>query len=174
MRIGVLSLQGSFKEHIDVLKKLNIDAFEVREINHLTNLDGLIIPGGESTTIMQLLKDYGINFNKIPILGTCAGCIIMSKLNLIDIEIERNAYGSQLNSFIAELDCNLNKDNKIKGIFIRAPKIINIGKNVEILAKHNDEIVLVKQGKYLASTFHPELTDDTSVHELFIDMVKSK
>jgi pyridoxal 5'-phosphate synthase pdxT subunit len=166
MRIGVLSLQGDFKEHIDVLKKLNVNVIEVREKNHLNNLDGLIIPGGESTTIMQLLKD--IDLKNIPIFGTCAGCIIMSKLNLIDIDIERNAYGSQLDSFIAKLD------NGFKGIFIRAPKIIKVGKNVEILAKHNDEIVLVKQGKYLASTFHPELTENTSVHELFLEMIKSK
>jgi pyridoxal 5'-phosphate synthase pdxT subunit len=124
---------------------------------------------------MQLINDYKLNLSNLPIFGTCAGCIIMSKLNLIDIKIERNAYGSQLDSFIIDLNCNLNNGiKKIKAIFIRAPKIINIGKNVEILAKYNDEIVLVKQGKYLASTFHPELTDDTSVHEFFIEMIKDK
>jgi pyridoxal 5'-phosphate synthase pdxT subunit len=168
MKIGVLSLQGNFKEHIDVLKKLNVNVIEVRENKHLNNLDGLIIPGGESTTIMKLINDYKLNLSNIPIFGTCAGCIIMSKLNLIDIEVQRNAYGSQLDSFIGRLDNGLN------GVFIRAPKIIKVGKDVEILAKYNNEIVLVRQNKNLASTFHPELNNEISVHKLFLNIIKNE
>jgi pyridoxal 5'-phosphate synthase pdxT subunit len=175
MKIGVLSLQGNFKEHIDVLKKLNVNVIEVRENKHLNNLDGLIIPGGESTTIMKLINDYKLNLSNIPIFGTCAGCIIMSKLNLIDIEVQRNAYGSQLDSFITELNCNLNNNIcKINGVFIRAPKIIKVGKDVEILAKYNNEIVLVRQNKNLASTFHPELNNEISVHKLFLNIIKNE
>lgn len=160
--VGVLALQGAFIEHIKVLKNLKIKTIEVRNQTEINSVDALIIPGGESSVINQLLD---FNLPKIPIFGTCAGCIILSQLGLIDIKIERNAYGSQLDSFEADLN------NGFHGVFIRAPKITSIGKNVEVLAKHNDEPVLVRQGKYLAATFHPELTNDTSIHELFLNMI---
>jgi len=180
MKIGVLALQGSFHEHIELLKKLNVETLEVRLPNDLQNIDALIIPGGESTTILQLLEKYEFNLQEFknsgkPILGTCAGCIVLTTLGLIDIKIERNAYGSQLYSFIDEVmlenkDKNVEK-KKIKGVFIRAPKIIDVGENVEILAKHNDLPVLVRGGKVMAATFHPELSTDLDVYELFLNMI---
>ena len=172
MKIGVLSLQGSFHEHIGALSKLNIETIHIRLPEQLNEIDALIIPGGESTTILQLLEKYKFDlkeFNK-PIFGTCAGCIILVELGLIDIEIERNAYGPQLYSFIDEI--LLNNEKKFKGIFIRAPKITEIGQGVKILAAHTNEPVLVKQNKIMAATFHPELSDDVEVHELFLEIIK--
>jgi pyridoxal 5'-phosphate synthase pdxT subunit len=168
MKIGILSLQGSFHEHIVALKKLNIETTQIKLPEQLNDIDALIIPGGESTTILQLLEKYNFNlqeFNK-PILGTCAGCIILAELGLIDIKVKRNAYGSQIYSFIDEI---LIGEKKIKGVFIRAPKILEIGNNVEILAKHNDIPVLVKENKILAATFHPELSNDLDIYELFFN-----
>lgn len=163
MLIGVLAFQGGFKEHLDVLKRLKLEAIEIRSQEELNKVDGLIIPGGESTVISEFLKNLIIP--DIPIFGTCAGCIILSKFGLIDVEVQRNAYGSQLDSFEIKLD------NGVNAVFIRAPRIVEVGKNVKILATLNNEPVLVKQGKILASTFHPELTEDLSVHKIFIDMI---
>lgn len=181
MKIGILALQGSFNEHIAMLKKLEkqgkqeIEAIEIRLPEQLNYADGLIIPGGESTTLTQLLDKYNFDlkrFNK-PIFGTCAGCIVLAKLGLLNIKVERNAYGSQLYSFVDDITFMFvnDKKEKKKGVFIRAPRIISVGEEVIILGKHNNEPVLVRQGNVLGATFHSELTDDTRVHGLFVDII---
>jgi 5'-phosphate synthase pdxT subunit len=189
LKIGVLALQGDFREHIAILEKLHVDAVEVRTKDELDSIDGLIIPGGESTTMMKLLVKYGLdqeiirrNKEGMAIFGTCAGAIVLAKtidnfegqktLNLIDISIDRNAYGRQIDSFEASISINgLKKD--LNAVFIRAPIIRRVGKGVLLLAKHNGEPVLLKKGNVLVGTFHPELSDDTRVHEIFLEMVKS-
>ena len=187
MKIGVLALQGDFKEHIIVLKKLNIEYCEVRLEKDLEGVSGLIIPGGESTTIGKLMHmsklDSGIvkkNKSGMPIYGTCAGAILLSKrilesnqpkLGLLDISIKRNDYGRQIDSFTAQISSKL---GKISGVFIRAPIIKEFEKGVKVLAEHEKNPVLVRQGDILASTFHPELTNDYSVHKYFVEMVKEK
>lgn len=169
IRIGVLALQGAFVEHIKVLNKLGVQFSEVRTVEDLKNIDGLIIPGGESTTMNLLIGEIKKHMKNLPIFGTCAGAILLSQQNLLDIEVERNAYGSQLDSF--EDDFKFLGAN-FHGIFIRAPKIVKVGPKVEILAKNSkDEIVLVREKNYLAATFHPELTEDTRIHEYFIQIV---
>jgi|SRR3989338_1751156 len=186
MIIGVLALQGDFKEHIEILKKCGVDAVEVRLPSDLNEVSGLVIPGGESTTIGKLLDSSGLHDSIVkkygkgmPIYGTCAGAILLAKkiegsdqprLGLLDVNVKRNDYGRQLDSFEAPLD--LRRIGKINGIFIRAPIISSIGKNVEILGKEKNNPVLIQQGNILASTFHPELTDDKRVHEYFIKMVR--
>ena len=185
--IGVLALQGDFLEHIKVLKKLNVSTSEVRTKKELDTVDALIIPGGESTTIGKLLKKYKLDKeiksrfkHGMPIYGTCAGAIIIAKeildydkqpkLGLIDITIDRNAYGRQIDSFETKLTIKGLK-KEFNAIFIRAPKIERIGKDIEVLAKHNDEPVLIKNSHALISTFHPEMTGDLRVHKLFLKMV---
>lgn len=168
LKIGVLALQGAFFEHVEILKKLGVQVSEVRVKNDLNDLDGLIIPGGESTTMNLLIGEIKKAMKRLPIFGTCAGAIILAQ-NFMDIEVERNAYGSQLDSF--EDDFQFNGHN-IHGIFIRAPKILKTGDGVEILARNSKkEIVLVREGQYLASTFHPELTEETKIHEYFLEMI---
>lgn len=180
MRIGILALQGDVTEHLNATKraaeKLKVDCeiLEVRTKKELENLDGLIIPGGESTTLMKLIKRENLleKIKKIKnIFGTCTGSILMSKgyLDLMDFEVERNAYGSQLDSFEKEIETKL---GKIKGIFIRAPKIKKIGKNVKVVAKDGKETVGIEEkinGKfYLALTFHPELVNG-KLHQYFLE-----
>ncbi|MBT6041821.1 pyridoxal 5'-phosphate synthase glutaminase subunit PdxT [Candidatus Woesearchaeota archaeon] len=172
MKLGILALQGSFHEHISLLKKLGVETIQIKLPEQLNEIDGLIIPGGESTTILQLLEKYKFNlkeFNKA-IFGTCAGCIVLAELGLIDVKIERNAYGCQLYSFVD--DVLLENGDKVRGVFIRAPKIINLNDEIEILGKHNEDPVLVKQNNIMVATFHPELTKETKVHELFLGMIK--
>ena len=172
MKIGVLALQGSFHEHISLLKKLGVETIQIKLPEQLNEIDGLIIPGGESTTILQLLEKYKFNlkeFNKA-IFGTCAGCIVLAELGLIDIKIERNAYGCQLYSFID--DILLENGDKVRGVFIRAPKIINLNEKIEILGKHNKDPVLVKQNNVMVATFHPELTEEIKVHDMFLEFLK--
>ncbi len=169
LKIGVLALQGAFFEHIQILKKLRVKIYEVRTKNDLKNLDGLIIPGGESTTMNLLIGEIKTAMKKLPIFGTCAGAILLAQQGLIDMDVERNAYGSQLDSFEDNFKF---KGIEFHGIFIRAPKIKKVGKNVEILARNSkNEIVLVRQNHYLASTFHPELTDDIKIHKYFLEMI---
>lgn len=179
--IGVLALQGDFREHIQVLKKLSTPAKEIRSIKDM-DIDALIIPGGESTTIGKLLETSGLSdeiirkHNKgMPIYGSCAGAILLARnikyynqptLGLIDITIERNSYGRQINSFVAEIDI---QGKPFHAIFIRAPRILKT--DAEILAIHNKDPVLINKDKILISTFHPELTDDTRVHQIFLDMI---
>jgi 5'-phosphate synthase pdxT subunit len=185
VKIGILSLQGDVIEHFNATKRaaeeLKPDALitEVREKKDFENLNALIIPGGESTTLMKLLQreDLIEEIKKIRnIFGTCAGAILLSKshLDLMDIEVERNAYGSQLDSFSKKIHTSL---GEIEGIFIRAPKIKSFGRNVSIFAKNRNEIVGVEQKKkenyYLAVTFHPELSG-TKIHKYFIQKIEQK
>lgn len=191
MKIGVLALQGDFAEHIAMLKRLNVEASEVRLPEHLNGLDGLIIPGGESTTIgklavaynlMDSLKTFG---QRHAIWGTCAGAIFLSKdigrdqplLELMDIKVQRNAFGRQIDSFETNLDIpELKQATGTKedyhAIFIRAPIIESVSGDAKILASVSDgRIVAAQQGHLLATSFHPELTDDTRFHEYFLTLV---
>jgi 5'-phosphate synthase pdxT subunit len=191
MKIGVLALQGDFSEHIAMLKRLNVEASEVRLPGHLNGLDGLIIPGGESTTIgklataynlMEPLKTFG---QRHAIWGTCAGAIFLSKdigrdqplLGLMDIKVQRNAFGRQIDSFETDLDIPELKQatgtkDDYHAVFIRAPIIESVGGDARILASVSDgRIVAAQQGHLLATSFHPELTDDTRFHEYFLTLV---
>ena len=191
MEIGVLSLQGDFKNHIDILKELNINVKKVRYSNDFDSLDGLIIPGGESTAISNLIVKQGLYeviekfVNTKPVYGTCAGLILLSSrimdsnnlkknINLfkvLDIEIERNGWGRQIDSFVQEIKIKPFKKD-YKAIFIRAPKIKSLNKSIEVLSEFLDTPVMIKKGYILGTTFHPELTKDIRVHEYFINMVK--
>ena len=177
MRIGVLALQGNFREHAAMLRRLGADPIEVRKPEQLEGLDGLVVPGGESTTFMRLMRLYGLEdairrFEQ-PVFGTCAGLIVLDRdhLGLIDVEVERNAYGRQVKSFEADLELAGEKA-PLRGVFIRAPRVEDAGDDVEVLAEHEGKPVLLRQGRFLVATFHPELTDDTRVHELFLDAVR--
>ena len=192
MKIGVLALQGAFEEHIKMLEKLGIESFEIRKKSDLSNavnnndVDGLIIPGGESTVIGKLLYDLDLfdNIKKLilkglPVFGTCAGLILLAKeiendnrtyLGAMDIKVRRNAYGRQLGSFFTE--------SEFKGLgvipmtFIRAPYISSVGKKVEILSEVDGNIVAAKENNILVTSYHPELNDDLKVHEFFIEICK--
>jgi pyridoxal 5'-phosphate synthase pdxT subunit len=177
MRIGVLALQGNFREHAAMLRRLGAEPVEVRKPQQLDGLDGLVIPGGESTTFMRLMRLYGledaISRFEQPVLGTCAGLIVLDRdhLGLVDLEVERNAYGRQVASFEADLEL-AGEEKPLRGVFIRAPRVQGAGEHVEVLAELDGEPVLLRQGRFLVATFHPELTDDTRVHELFLDAVR--
>jgi 5'-phosphate synthase pdxT subunit len=179
VRIGVLALQGNFREHAAMLRRLGAEAVEVRKPEQLEGLDGLVVPGGESTTFVRLMRLYGledaIRAFQQPVLGTCAGLIVLDRdhLGLVDVEIARNAYGRQVSSFEADLDL-AGEDEPLRGVFIRAPRVTAAGDGVEVLAKLDGEPVLLRQGRFLVATFHPELTDDTRVHELFLDLVDAQ
>ena len=186
---GVLALQGDFKEHIKMLRKLDISVIEIKFSQQLEEIDGLIIPGGESTTINKLMDKYGFkerlkDFSRSgkPIFGICAGLIVLSSevsgkgsgLGLINMKVKRNAYGRQIDSF--EEMVSINFDHKpdpadFKSVFIRAPKIVYTGKNVKVLSSSGDEILLAREKNILVCAFHPELTDDTRIHEYFIEMI---
>jgi pyridoxal 5'-phosphate synthase pdxT subunit len=178
MKIGVLALQGNFREHAAMLRRLGVDPVEVRKPEQLDGLDGLIVPGGESTTFMRLMRLYGLDeairrFTR-PIMGTCAGMIVLDNehLRLIDLDVDRNAYGRQVASF--EADVRLaGEDEPLRGVFIRAPRVRTTGPRVEILGEHDGEPVLVREGRILVASFHPELTDDSRVHELFLGEVRA-
>jgi pyridoxal 5'-phosphate synthase pdxT subunit len=179
MRIGVLALQGNFREHTAVLRSLGAEAVEVRLPAQLDGLDGLVIPGGESTAITRLMRLYGLEeairrFGG-PIFGTCAGMILLDRahLGLVDAEVDRNAYGRQVASFEAELRLE-GDDEPLTGVFIRAPRVRETGPGVEVLAERDGEPVLLRDGRCLVASFHPELTDDLRVHELFLDMVREE
>ena len=184
LTIGVLAVQGDFQEHISMLNKIGASTKEVRLAHELENLDGLIIPGGESTTIIQLIDIYELRnpiVNKVnsgmAIWGTCAGMISIAKnltdkrpdpLQLMDIEVTRNAFGRQIDSFETYLEIKNINGPPVKGIFIRAPQVTSIGKEVEVLSKiDSGNPVMVLQNKMLATAFHPELTEDTRIHEFF-------
>jgi 5'-phosphate synthase pdxT subunit len=177
MKIGVLALQGNFREHAAMLRRLGADPVEIRKPEQLEGLAGLVVPGGESTTFMRLMRLYGLEdairgFEQ-PVLGTCAGLIVLDRdhLGLVDVEVARNAYGRQVFSFEADLDL-AGEDKPLRGVFIRAPRVNAAGTDVEVLAELDGEPVLLRQGRFLVATFHPELTDDTRVHELFVDSVR--
>lgn len=185
INIGVLALQGAFREHINSIKKCGANALEIKFPQQLNEIDGLIIPGGESTTINKLMNKYNFkthldDFYKSgrAIYGTCAGLILIANkiinedfgLNYIDIDVERNAYGRQIDSFEEYVTLSFDKTQKFKAVFIRAPKITRTGPGVDILSEINDNIILVRQNNVLASTFHPELQEDKRIHEYFLKM----
>jgi pyridoxal 5'-phosphate synthase pdxT subunit len=177
MRVGVLAVQGNFREHAATLRRLGADVVEVRKPEQLEGLDGLVVPGGESTTFMRLMRLYGLDealrsFGG-PVFGTCAGMIVLDRahLGLMDLDVDRNAYGRQVASFEADLGLR-GEQEPLRGIFIRAPRVRDHGPDVEVLAEHDGEPVLLRQGRFLAASFHPELTEDTRVHELFLESVR--
>jgi 5'-phosphate synthase pdxT subunit len=177
VRIGVLAVQGNFREHAAVLRRLGAEAVEVRLPDQLAGLDGLIIPGGESTAITRLMRLYGLDEAlrrfESPIFGTCAGMIVLDRehLGLGDFRVERNAFGRQVHSFEADLELG-NGGEPLRAVFIRAPWIEDAGPGVEILAEVDGHPVLAREGRILVASFHPELTDDTRVHELFLNQVR--
>jgi len=188
MRIGVLASQGAFVEHIAILHQLKVETLPVRLPQELMGLDGLIIPGGESTSISRLMLGYNLTNeirnlakNGLPILGTCAGMILLAKelsdldvepLGLMDIVVRRNAFGRQVDSFETELSIPVLGEKPFPGVFIRAPLIEQANSEVETLARlANGIIVATRQGKLLASAFHPELTNDLRFHQYFLDIV---
>ncbi len=177
LRIGVLALQGNFREHAAVLRRLGADPVEVRLPAQLEGLDGLILPGGESTAITRLMRLYGIDealrsFDA-PIFGTCAGMIVLDRdhLGLADIRVERNAFGRQVKSFESDIDIG-DGGEPLRAVFIRAPWIAEAGPDVDVLAEVDGHPVLARQGRILVAAFHPELTDDTRIHELFLNLVR--
>jgi pyridoxal 5'-phosphate synthase pdxT subunit len=178
-KIGVLAVQGNFREHAEMLRRLGAEPVEVRKPEQLQELDGLIIPGGESTAIARLIRLYGLeeairSFGR-PVLGTCAGMILLDRrhLGLLDLAVSRNAYGRQVASFEADLDL-LGEEEPLRGVFIRAPRVEEVGANVEVLAELDGEPVLLREGRIIVAAFHPELTDDTRVHERFLDLVREE
>jgi 5'-phosphate synthase pdxT subunit len=188
MKIGILALQGAFIEHAHTLDRLGIDSIQVRKPGELKSLDGLIIPGGESTTMLNLANNYELieplrklGLDGFPMMGTCAGMILLAKtvsnsdiktLGLMDIKVMRNAFGRQPDSFETDLDIKALGDKPFHSVFIRAPLIEEAADNVEILAKlDNGTIVAVRQGNILGMSFHPELTDDSRMHEYFLKIV---
>jgi 5'-phosphate synthase pdxT subunit len=179
LRIGVLALQGAFREHAQMLRRLGTDVVEVRLPEDLDGVDGLVIPGGESTTMTRLARTYGLDdairgFDGA-IFGTCAGMILLDRdrLGLIDLRVRRNAFGRQVASFEADLDL-AGDDQPFRGVFIRAPWVEEAGTGVEILASVDGHPVLAREGRVLVASFHPELTDDTRIHERFLELVKGE
>lgn len=184
-KIGVLALQGDFEKHEKALARAGAEPVEVRSAADLDQVDGLVIPGGESTTMLKLLeqeqmldplRDFGA---RRPIFGTCAGAILLASevlnphqrsLGLLDIDVERNAYGRQLDSRIARLNPE-GLDGDLEAVFIRAPIIRRVGDQVKVLASYQGDPVLVEQGSHLVATFHPELTDDPRIHRMFLEKV---
>lgn len=195
-KIGVLALQGAFREHVNMLRRLGVDAVEVRLPEQLKDLDGLVIPGGESTTIGKIAQQYGliepiremVRAGK-PVWGTCAGMIVLAKdvgmdkhdqlrqplVGVMDVHVKRNAFGRQVDSFETELDVPAIRNGEpspFHAIFIRAPLLDSVGPNVEVLAKLEDgTVVAARQDNLLATSFHPELTDDPRFHKYFIEQV---
>lgn len=185
MKIGVLALQGAVREHIRHIELSGHEGIAVKKTEQLDDIDGLIIPGGESTTLRRLMDLYGfkekLQESDLPMFGTCAGLIVLANdvegesgyLKKLDITVERNSFGRQVDSFESELDIKGIAED-IEGVFIRAPHISKVNNNVEVLSQVGDKIVAVKQDKYLGVSFHPELTDDYRVTEYFINEMVSK
>jgi 5'-phosphate synthase pdxT subunit len=185
-KVGVLALQGAFREHREVLDALGVEAVEVRTPAQLGALDALILPGGESTTMSKLLDTSGVRAPLIdlltdgfPVLGTCAGMILLARevvdgrpdqesFGVVDIAVRRNAYGRQRDSFEADLAVDGLRGGPFPGVFIRAPRIEAVGEGVEVLATHEDVAVLARQGAVWVASFHPELSNDLRLHELFL------
>jgi len=184
LRIGILAVQGNFREHAAVLRRLGAEPVEVRLPGQLDGLDGLIIPGGESTAIGRLMRLYDLDeavreFGG-PIFGTCAGMIVLDRdhLGLGDYRTRRNAFGRQVKSFEADLEMLANgsrdDDEPLRAVFIRAPWLEDPGPDVEVLAEVDGHPVLAREGRLLVAAFHPELTDDTRVHERFLNIVREE
>ena len=186
MAIGVLALQGAVAEHIERLRRLGAEAREVREPHDLDGLEGIILPGGESTTLGKLMRRIGLDsalreFAGVgkPMFGTCAGMILMARsldgndqplLGLMDMKVRRNAFGRQVDSFEQDLEVTGLDGDGFRGVFIRAPYVVETGPEVSVLAQVDGHGVLVRQGRLMAAAFHPELTDDLRVHKLLLDM----
>lgn len=188
MVVGVLALQGDFEKHCEMLKSLKVTVRDVRRPSQLEECHGLIIPGGESTVMMKQMEFINFKASLIefaqrkPVFGTCAGLIViaqeiicspMQPLGLIDVVIERNAFGTQVNSFSTEIQVQLEHSKTLPAIFIRAPRIRQCQADVKILASYQNEAVLVRQGRHLGATFHPELTVDDSIHRFFLNMIST-
>jgi 5'-phosphate synthase pdxT subunit len=189
MKAGVLSLQGAFREHREVLDALGVDAVEVRVPEHLSGVDALFLPGGESTTMSRLLDTSGLFdpvrelvHDGVPTFGTCAGMILLARdvvdgrpdqhgFDLLDVRVRRNGYGRQIASFEADLDVRDVPGGSFRGVFIRAPFVERVGAGVEVLAEHEGVPVLVREGSVWASSFHPELSGDLRLHERFVHEV---
>jgi 5'-phosphate synthase pdxT subunit len=189
VKVGVLSLQGTFIEHVNAIRKLGVDALEVRKPENLHGISGVIIPGGESTVITRLMHYYRLveplkrlAENSVPFLGTCAGMICLSKdvgspveletLELLDIRVNRNAFGRQVASFETELNIPVLGEKPFPGLFIRGPVVEHTGDGVEVIARIDDgRIVAVQQGNILATAFHPELMEDLRLHQYFLQLV---
>ncbi|MDN6967339.1 pyridoxal 5'-phosphate synthase glutaminase subunit PdxT [Oenococcus sp. UCMA 17063] len=186
VKIGVLALQGAVSEHMNALRDSGAETIAVKDADQLKDLDGLILPGGESTTMRRLMDKYGLfdaikSFaDKKAVFGTCAGLILMAKkiegrkgphLGLLDIDVKRNAFGSQVDSFEANLKIDHVADS-FDGVFIRAPYIKNVGPEVEILSTYDHHIVACRQGRFLTCAFHPELTGDTRFHKYFVKITE--
>jgi len=180
MKIGILAFQGDVLEHTQALKRLGAESCEVRSVHDLQRVDALIIPGGESTVITKFLQETGLDDaitrrhqnEQFPIFGTCAGAIVLAKghLSLMDIVVERNAYGPQSESCTADITLALPEgEERVSGVFIRAPKIVSVGNSVEVLGRYQGDPVVCRQGNVLVSTFHPELLKGVScLHKYFI------
>lgn len=184
-RFGVLALQGDFAAHLAALRDLGIEAVEVRRCQQIEGLSGLVLPGGESTTLLNLMSDEpwfetlrGFHREGGALFGTCAGALLLARevrgpsqpsLGLLDAVIERNAYGRQVDSFEVTIEAPALGDG-LRAVFIRAPRFVALGPDVEVLARHDDEPVLVRQGRVLAATFHPEIAADSRLHRLFADL----
>lgn len=189
MKVGVLALQGAVAEHIRSIERAGAEGVAVKLPEQLSGLNGLIIPGGESTTIGKLMRKYGFieairtyAAQGHPVFGTCAGLIVMAKeieggeephLALMDIKVSRNAFGRQRESFETDLDVK-GLTEPLRAVFIRAPLITGVGDRVDVLSTYKEEIVTARQGHLLVSSFHPELTDDSALHAYFLEMIKSK
>lgn len=186
MPVGILALQGDFEAHAGALGRLGVSSVPVREVADLDGVDGLVLPGGESTTMLKLAMDEGlfealrdIIARGFPVLATCAGVVLLSRrvrpeqasLGVLDVEVLRNAYGRQIASAVVpvRLTPALGEPPTMEGVFIRAPRITSIGPGVEVLAWRDEDPVLVRQGKILAATFHPELSDDPRIHRIFVE-----
>lgn len=190
MKVGVLALQGAFKLHAEALDRLGVEALEVRSVEDFNSSEALIIPGGESTTMSFLLESSGIfeslqerSIAGMPILGTCAGMILLSSkiadgrsdqkpLNLIDIEVRRNGYGRQINSFESDLFIE-GFESSFRGVFIRAPLVENVSEKVEVIAELNGRPVMCRQDSTIVTSFHPELADDDRIHAEFLEMASN-
>jgi 5'-phosphate synthase pdxT subunit len=188
--IGVLALQGDFEAHLRMLERCGVQAKEVRTTQQLQEVDGLIIPGGESTTIIKLMQRYGIDTvlqqrarAGMPVYGTCAGLIVMAReiegypqqprLALLDVAVARNAFGRQVDSFEIDLPIPKLGEPPVRAVFIRAPYVTRVGHTVDVLASVDGKVVLVQQGNLLGGAFHPELTDDLRLHRYFTEMVRT-
>jgi 5'-phosphate synthase pdxT subunit len=187
MKIGVLALQGAVSEHIEMLKSLGVEAFPVKTVDQIKSIDGLIIPGGESTTMVKLITKFELAdiikkriAEGMPVYGTCAGMILLAKriknyeqfsLGVLDISVIRNAFGRQIDSMEIDLQVKGLK-TPFHAIFIRAPIAVELGKDVEALASIKEGVVFLRQGNVFASAFHPELGDDPRIHKMFIQTIE--
>lgn len=185
MRVGVLAMQGAFREHEKILAACGVEAAQIRKPEQLEQISALVIPGGESTTIGKLLNEFQLfepiikmGREGLPIFGTCAGLIMLAteiagstqpRLGLMDMCVERNAFGRQVDSFEADLEIKAIGGQPFRAVFIRAPYILETGRGVEVLASFGEKIILARQGRFLAAAFHPELTGDLRIHKYFLE-----